>query len=486
MQRTAHPQAIPRRNDLAQRLLALLRGASLLRPGGRLGVAVSGGADSVALLRLLLELHEELGCVLCVVHFNHKLRGRASEADEKFVARLAAKHGLEFFVATENIAATAKRERGNLEDVARRARYAFFERLVEEGRLNRVAVAHTADDQAETVLAHILRGTGLAGLGGIHPTTGVVLRPLLGIRRADLSAYLRSKRQTWREDASNRDTKRMRARIRHKLMPFLEKKFQPAVVDHLCQLAEFAREDEAYLESQATLCEKELAQPAQNAARLALSDFLRVPRAIQTRLLRRIVEHLKPRRGQLSATHVQALLALAQHPDSGKSLQLPGGVEVRRESQELVFLPAAKNQPARRGKTAPREYSYEVDLRAGQAELHVLELPCRLHLRVIDWPREGRETTNTGAVLDRGRLGVPLVLRNWSPGDSMQPLGHQRRHKLARLLNEIGVSRWEKRAWPVLTSGGQIAWVRGLGASHEFAAGKETRAGVVIIEDQAS
>jgi len=117
---------MPRRTELAQRLLALLRRANLLRPGERLGVAVSGGADSVALLHLLLELREELGCVLCVVHFNHKLRGRASEADEKFVARLAARHGLEFFMARENIAARTKRERGNLEDVARRARYAFF------------------------------------------------------------------------------------------------------------------------------------------------------------------------------------------------------------------------------------------------------------------------------------------------------------------------------------------------------------------------
>lgn len=424
--------------------------------------------------------------MLCIAHFNHKLRGRASDADEKFVARLAAKHGLEFLVARENIAAKTKRERGNLEDVARRARYAFFERLVQEGRLTRVAVAHTADDQAETVLAHMLRGTGLAGLGGIHPTSGVVVRPLLGTRRADLRAYLRSRRQSWREDASNRDTTRMRARIRQKLLPLLERHFQPATVEHLCQLAELAREDEAYLDCQATLREKEMTQAAQNATRLALSNFLREPRAIRTRLLRRIVEHRKSRAGQTSAAHVEALLALADQPDSGKSLQLPGGVEVRRESQALVFLPSAKIEPSSRKKAASCGYAHEVDFPASLAELHVVELHCRLHLRVIDWPPEGRETKTTGAVLDRGRLCVPLVLRNWCPGDSMQPLGHRKRHKLARLLNEIGVSRWEKETWPVLTAGGQIAWVRGLGASHEFAAGKETREGVVITEDRES
>src|SRR5208282_5231773 len=161
----------PRNNPAAASLLASSHSPHL-RPGQRIGVAVSGGADSVALLHLLLELRDKLGLVLSVVHLNHKLRGRASDADEKFVAKLAAKHGLPFFVAREDVSAKAKRERVNLEDAARRARYAFFDGLVSEGQLERIAVAHTADDQAETVIAHILRGTGLAGLAGIHPETG--------------------------------------------------------------------------------------------------------------------------------------------------------------------------------------------------------------------------------------------------------------------------------------------------------------------------
>jgi tRNA(Ile)-lysidine synthase len=226
-----------KRNELAESLRTVLRERFGVCAGERIGVAVSGGADSVALLRLFVDLREVLGIVVCMVHFNHKLRGKASEADEKFVARLAAQHDSEFFVAREDVAAKAKREKANLEDAARRARYAFFEQLVKEGRVSRVAVAQTGDDQAETVLAHMLRGTGLAGLAGIHPQASCVFRPLLGIRRPALRAYLRDKRQAWREDASNRDETRTRARIRHKLMPFLEKKFQSSVVEHLCQLA---------------------------------------------------------------------------------------------------------------------------------------------------------------------------------------------------------------------------------------------------------
>src|SRR2546430_2959831 len=191
----------------------------MLRPGDRVGVAVSGGADSVALLLLLLELRAKLGVVLGVIHFNHNLRGKASDADEKFVARLAAKHGLEFHAASVEVAKKAKKERANIEDAARRARYDYFRSLAESGVCKRIAVAHTADDQAETVVAHLLRGTGLAGLGGIHPISGPSVRPLLGVRPDELRHFLPATKQTWRGSASNRDTKRMRARIRQKLLP---------------------------------------------------------------------------------------------------------------------------------------------------------------------------------------------------------------------------------------------------------------------------
>src|SRR5690242_20305056 len=221
----------------------------MMRPGDRVGVAVSGGADSVALLLLLLELRKKLGIVLSVVHFNHKLRGKASGADEEFVAKLAAKHGLEFHTASVYVAKKAKEERANLEDAARRARYDYFRSLVESGVCGHIAVAHTADDQAETVLAHILRGTGLAGLGGIHPVTKAgIVRPLLGVRRGDLRKYLQAKRQPWRDDATNRDTAKQRARMRKKLLPLLEKEFNPKSVQHLADLANAAREDEALIE----------------------------------------------------------------------------------------------------------------------------------------------------------------------------------------------------------------------------------------------
>jgi tRNA(Ile)-lysidine synthase len=485
-----------KRSALAQQLLEHMRKQGWLRAGDRVGVGVSGGADSVALLDLLVGPREKSGVQLHVVHFNHQLRGRASDADEKFVARLAAKYDLPFLVAREDVAAKAKRERANLEDAARRARYGYFERLVREGKVERIAIAHTADDQAETVLAHILRGTGLAGLGGIHPEAEHVFRPLLQFRRAELRAYLRAKHRDWREDATNRDMKRMRARIRQTLLPLLEKKFQPAVVEHLCQLAALAREDEAWLEASAEMQVSALTKNENGEIVVCISDLLgqlgnrkrgaaelQGLRAMSTRIVRRIVASLKPRAGQLSAVHVAGVLRLAEQSVSGKSLDLPGGVEVRRERGVLRFRCRETGTASTARKSDGAKFPHPLDLGAGTATLPLMELRRVLHFRVIDWPSEGRETSVTGAVLDRDRLRAPLVVRYWRPGDVMRPVGHLNAHRLARLLNELGASRWEKEVWPVLTSGGDMAWARGLPVATEFATGSKTRRAVVISEE---
>ena len=490
------------RSTLSQQLLRHIQAEKFLQAGDRVAVAVSGGADSVALMFLLLELREKLGIVLSVVHFNHKLRGKASDADEKFVAKLAAKYRLELHSASLDVAKKAKKERANLEDAARRARYDYFRSLAESGVCTRITVAQTADDQAETVIAHLLRGTGLTGLGGIHPIAGPVVRPLLTVRRSELRAYLRRKKQNWREDLTNRDTKRMRARIRSKLLPLLEKQFQPAIVEHLGTLADLAREDEAALQSHAELRVLALAKETQGAVRIPARDIAWPKSASQSlqetnrqndqiainssgirkRMIRHIVANIKPRAGQLGANHVEAVLELARSAQSGSSLSLPGGVEVRRERDTLVFR-AAENSKVGSGHHAAREYSYNIDLAGSSQNVQVPELGCVFRLSLIDWPSQRGETNSGEKVLDRDRLRSPLVLRNWRPGDRLHPFGHQKAHKLKRLLNEKRISRWERDGWPVLTSGGVLVWSRGFPVAADFVANERTRKGIVIAEE---
>jgi tRNA(Ile)-lysidine synthase len=475
-----------------------------LRPGDRVGVAVSGGADSVALLLLLLGLRKKLGIVLSVVHFNHNLRGKASDADEKFVAQLAAKHGLAFYVERANVSARAKREKANLEDTARRARYEFFERLTDEDSVDRIAVAHTSDDQSETVLAHVLRGAGIAGLGGIHSQRKGVVRPLLGVRRKDLRAYLHQKKQSWREDTTNQDTTRMRARIRKKLLPILEKQFNPRIVSHLSTLAELARRDEAFL--QALARERCDALVRQSVDRLSIqgAELLRplagtvfnaenaefegspVREAICTRMIRLLARRVRSRRGELTAQHVEAVLDLARSGQNGKSLQLPGGLEVRREENDLVFTKGDQGvtQSGERKPHEARTYEFNIELAPGDAQVKVAELGCVFRFRVIDWPPKRGETSRDDVALDRDRLRFPLVLRSWRPGDRLRPQGHRSAHKLKRLLNEKHISRWERDGWPVLTSGDVLVWARGFSVDAEFAANEGTRAGIVMVEEK--
>jgi tRNA(Ile)-lysidine synthase len=480
-----------KRSELASAVLGAIERGAYRQPffcaGDRVGVAVSGGADSVALLRLLVELQSKLGIVLCVIHLNHQLRGRAADADERFVSNLAERNGLEFFVKRVNVAAKAKREKLNVEDAARRARYQFFSSLVKQGKISRIATAHTADDQAETVLAHMLRGAGLAGIGGIHPVSGDVVRPLLGIRRADLRVYLKEKKQTWREDATNRDTTKLRARIRKKLIPLMEKQFQPATVEHLAALADFARADDAFLEAAAESRCGLTAKRTETATAIPAQALLGPP-SICRRMVRCIVKDRKPRAGELGSKQVESVLNLAASGENGKSLQLPGGVTVRRERDELVFCAASAapaGMPSRSKhppESQPREFEHAIDFAKEKLVVSVPCLACDFRFTKIDWPEKSEETSSNGSVLNHDALCKPLVLRNWRPGDMFQPLGHRKPHKLKRLLNEKRISRWERDGWPVLTSAGVIAWARGFPVGAAFAATAGTTSGVQVEE----
>lgn len=483
-----------------EQLLSALQRQGMVCAGDRVGVAVSGGADSVALLLLLLELREKLGIVLSVVHFNHKLRGKASDADEKFVAKLAAKYNLEFHSASLDVVQKARKERANLEDAARRARYDFFRTLADSGACERIAVAHTADDQAETVLAHLLRGTGLAGLGGIHPTAGPVVRPLLAIRRFELRAYLRGEKQAWREDRTNRDITRTRAHIRTKLIPLLEKQFQPAIVEHLASLSRLARRDSTFLEAFAWARCNSLAHKDGSKWSIRAGDLMRplagtpfnpenaevvgtpLREAVSAWMVRRLVRQAKTGHGELAAAHVEAVLELAQSGQNGSSLSLPGGVEVRKE-RDTLFFRRAENANHVATHRAERQFEFQINLARDSQEVRIPELGCVFRFRVIDWPAQRGETNKGETVLDRDRLRSPLVLRNWRPGDRFRPLGHRNAHKLKRLLNEKRISRWERDGWPVLASGGVLAWARGFSAAAEFAADERTRAGILIAEE---
>ena len=474
--------------ELHKAVVEYVRAHALMRAGDRVCVAVSGGADSVALLRLLLELRGELGIVLSVAHLNHNLRGADSDADAAFVAALAAGHGLEFHPASEDVRQNADRHSLSLEAAGRRLRDRFFARLLREGTATRVATAHTADDQAETVLLRLLRGAGTRGLAGILPsreelvapgaarvanslarrsTRSVdpfIIRPLLSTRRAQLRDYLRDIGQTWREDASNSDLTFARNRVRAELLPLLERNYNSSLVDALAATAEIARAEEEFWDSELARLVPTLLTPA---GRLRLPELARQPLAVQRRLVRLAA-------GTLDFDRVEQVLDFARRGGRAeRSLPLPGGRLARFAAAELWFETSADAD------SAPAVgYLYRLPV---PGEVCVRELNRRITASLLP-VQAAAQGYNPQQFLDPSLLASELSVRNWRAGDRFWPLHGKAPRKLKELLPKVPASK--RSAWPVVVSGDEIVWVRGLAVAHDRSA-KRTKKVVVIEETPA-
>jgi tRNA(Ile)-lysidine synthase len=434
---------------LQQSVLAYVRKHELLRAGDRVGVAVSGGADSVALLRLLLELRKEIGVVLSVVHFNHKLRGAESDEDERFVAALAQQHRLELRYESGEVAAYATAKHRSLETAAREMRYQYFRRLLLDGALNRIATGHTLDDQAETVLLKIVRGAGSRGLAGVYPRLSVpgsqfsapsIVRPLLGTRRRELEPYLLELGQSWREDRSNRDLRHMRNRVRHGILPRLERYLNPAAREALAETAEIARAEEEYW---ATEVARALPRVQKEAA-LNLTVLINLPLALQRRVVRAIGESLGLR---LDFQHVDAILALGSN--QAGSTGLPHGWTVLQKQGELRF--ELQNDAA-----GQSDYKYCLPV---PGSVEVRETRSRFETVVVSG--NAAEGYNPEDLMDGTLLATELSVRNWRPGDRFWPAHTKVAKKIKELLQERHVTGLERKLWPVVVSGRDVVWVRG-------------------------
>ncbi len=463
------------------KVLAYIREHALLKPGDRVGVAVSGGADSVALLRVLLDLRGELGIVLSVLHFNHKIRGADADEDERFVSSLAEQYGLEFHHSSADVPAYAAEHKLSLETAGREARYQFFESFLHQQKLDAVATGHTMDDQAETVLMRVLRGAGTKGLAGIYPKKAVlvcgreeaghIVRPLLGIRRAEVRDYLEGIKQSWREDATNLDLQHTRNRIRHGLIPLIETRFQPTAVAALAQLAEVAREEENYWETElGRVVPEAIGDSAASDLTVNVPRLLAFPPALQRRILRNCAQRVGV---SLDFEHLAQLLHAARCCAGGKTCELPGGWVAVREQQELRFLLRPNtDQPA------PRDYEYRLPI-PGEVEIREAGRVIRAFLRPV---KPGASGYNPQQLLDAAALGREVVVRNWRPGDRLWPAHSKRPKKMKELFEERHVPPGERRSWPVAASGGKLAWSRGFGASAEFQPAEDTKL-VVVIEE---
>jgi tRNA(Ile)-lysidine synthase len=432
-------------------VLERVRKHNLLRPGDRVGLAVSGGADSVSLLRALLELREETGLVLTVLHFNHRIREPEADEDEAFVRKLSERMKVEFVRGEADTRSFAKQQGLSLEAAARQLRYNFFNLQISSGAITKVATAHTMDDQAETVLLRLLRGSGMKGLRGVHQDTGQgIIRPLLGLSRQQLEHYLRSLHQDWCDDVTNLDTQHLRNRVRHKLMPLLAREYNPNIIETLARTAEIAAAEEELLAAET---ERILplvllpGKPVRGGGRTAtaegfaldLEKLTKQPVAMQRRLVRALAERFDV---HLDFDQVENALSL---PPGGRLSLSPKLVAVR-TARELRIEPAA----------APlKAYSYPLPV-PGEVLLKEMNIVVRAGLVSLD-------TAESRGTLDGQTLSpsAVLLLRSWKAGDRYQQAFSSSAHKVKELLNEIQPPEGLRARWPVIEVESKVVWVMG-------------------------
>jgi tRNA(Ile)-lysidine synthase len=465
--------------SLAERVRRTIRRHDLVPPGTRLAVALSGGADSVALLTLLGALAGEGGFALAgVVHLNHRLRGAESDADEAFCRNLAVDRSLPFVAESVDVARLARQARQSLEHAAHDARYAFFARASGQLGADRVAVGHTRDDQAETFLLRLLRGAGPRGLAGIHPRSGAIVRPMIECGREEVRGFLREQGIAYREDATNADVGILRNRVRHELLPLLRDRFTPGIVSVLDREATIARDDAAYLEAEAARVGARLITVTAAGAEILSDALLAEPPALSRRVLHEAQRQVSGR----PFIDFAAVDALWEYVASGATgpLDLPGQ-RAERVGGRVVLSRRAGRRAVRPGALA---FEYRLDV---PGRVNVPEAGCEILAETTALKGPGAAAdlllsrTGAVAVVDAGRVEEPLVVRNRRPGDLVRPLGLAGHKKLQDLFVDLKIRRTERDLVPLIVDRrGLIVWVCGCAIAEDARVTDRTEAVVVL------
>jgi len=444
-------------SDLAARALETIRRHGLLHGGETVLVAVSGGADSVALLDVLAELRPALDLTLACAHVDHGLRPEA-DADADVVRRLCATLHVPFHL--ERVTVRHEPPWEGLEAEARRARYAALETRARTLGATRIATGHTADDQAETVLMRLLEGAGPRGLAGIAPRRGVFIRPLLDARRGEILAHLVSRGRGWAEDATNRDPRFLRNRVRHEVLPFLAGVFGASVVEALCRSAALSRELVADLQRQAAQEIQRVARRGPCGLVFLVADLLSRPEELAAQMLEQAASELGEIRPRRSAG--QRALRRLLRPDNPRRPVKVGRLSMERSGRWLRVGPSRLP-----GLLARR---FEVPGSVALDELG-LRLEARCFERGPDYaiPREARRVA-----FDADRLPAVLDVRPRRDGDSFTPFAGSCPRRLKTFLIDAHIPRWERSRIPLLEAAGDIIWIAGVRRGQAALVGGDT------------
>ncbi len=468
--------------SLEPRVLGFIREHHLVSGRHQLVVAVSGGQDSVCLLHILIKLQEELEIKLHLAHLNHQLRGAESEADAQYVSHLARQLGIPATIEQRDVKAYQARQHTSLEEAAREVRYTFLAEVARSIGANRVAVGHTTDDHVETILMHLIRGTGSRGLRGLQPSSQwqssgsslTIIRPLLQVSRQETAAYCYDHQLIPRFDTSNLSLSPLRNRIRHQLLPLL-RSYNPRVTEALLRTARIAEDDFAFLVKEGARLWGSLAQRQRDTITLDKQGFLELPSALQRHLLRAAIEDLLGGLKDIETRHIEEIMS-ALTKTAGKRLSLPGGLVFAIDYNQyrlgvdpaaLSPFPVLSNEFVLKmpGETLFPGWRVEatvVNPSTVKGKSEGASAPWDTTNPILIDKGKGVELIrNFVAYFDFDKAGDKLTVRCRQPGDRFQPLGMSQPKKLGEFMIDAKIPRvWRQRV-PIVGSPQHILWVVG-------------------------
>jgi len=443
---------------LEQRIINFIQEHNLFSAGDKLVVAVSGGADSVCLINILAQQRRELGVELHVAHLDHQIRGAESESDASYVFNLAHKLGVPVTVERRDVAEYLDRKGGSLEEGAREIRYRFLAEVAGSIGASSVVVGHTCDDHIETILMHLLRGAGTAGLCGLQTRSVLqygengelieVVRPLLDITRQETLDYCQSQNLAPRSDSSNTSLSFLRNRVRLELLPTL-RNYNPGIDRALLRLADIAEDDVSFIEEQASLLWNELAAEEEGFIYLDIDKVVALPRAIQRQVFRRAVRQLRGNLRDIEANHIEEMRNFLSKP-AGKTLCLPDGLTLSTEYGHLVLTSAQVSACP----LPPIKAVSHINI-PGETDLTGWRIKADIVQQMVG------DDNGLIASFDLAKVGKTLTVRRRKPGDRFQPLGMSQSKKLQDFMVDSRIPRsWRDRV-PLICSPTQILWVVG-------------------------
>jgi tRNA(Ile)-lysidine synthase len=445
-------------DQLRQKVLDFIQKNQLVSGQHCLLVAVSGGPDSVCLLHILVKLRGKLGISLHIAHLNHQLRGAESEADAHYVANLADRLDIPATVEQRDVKAYQARQRISLEEAAREVRYTFLAQVAKSIGANRAAVGHTTDDHIETILMHLIRGTGIRGLQGLQSlhrwqspgNNLIIIRPLLPVGRLETVTYCQNHQLLPRIDTSNLSLSPLRNRIRHRLIPLLET-YNPRVAEALVRTARIAGDDLAFFNQEIDRVWGKIVQKQGNTITLDKVGFLELPSTLKRYLLRRTIEDLLGNLKDIETRHIEEIMDALTKP-AGKRLSLPGGLIFSIEYNQYLMgsEPAALSPFPILGAEFPLKFPGETMLPG-----------WRIEATIISREQMTEKDDDFTAYLDRDKTGDKLLVRPRQPGDRFQPLGMNQPKKLGEFMIDAKIpAAWRQRI-PLVCSLEHILWVVG-------------------------